>query len=169
MKVISRSRAKSNGLKYYFTGVKCKHGHIAQRNTSHCKCIECNKLSSKTQYKNDPEKCKADSKANNIKTNGAAVKKYAAKRKHEKAQLKLDVMMNITTKVDVCVGLMTASQIDNLVDCGVANYDDFTQRKQYNEYRFTGDKDTLFVTSWSNLKSIKRFTVEIDCNGISIT
>jgi 5-methylcytosine-specific restriction endonuclease McrA len=36
----SRSEAKFLGLKYYFTGLPCKHGHIALRKTKGS-CLEC--------------------------------------------------------------------------------------------------------------------------------
>jgi hypothetical protein len=168
LKLVSKSSAKDRGLKNYFTGVKCKHGHLAERSTKGGKCAECNKASSKAQYKADPKKCYEASMRNGKKNNGSYGRKYRAKKKAEAQQLIEDSLMNITTKVDICVGLMTASQIDNLVDCGVANYADFTQRKQYNEFRFTGDKDCTFVTSWVNLKAIKHFTVEIGREGILI-
>jgi hypothetical protein len=37
----SRAEAKSIGAKYYFTGLPCKHGHVAIRQTSNGNCKEC--------------------------------------------------------------------------------------------------------------------------------
>jgi hypothetical protein len=39
--IISRSEAKARGLKTYFTGKPCKHGHVAIRQTSNGSCREC--------------------------------------------------------------------------------------------------------------------------------
>lgn len=38
---LKRSEAKGLGLKQYFTGKVCKHGHIAKRNTISGTCVEC--------------------------------------------------------------------------------------------------------------------------------
>lgn len=38
---ISRKEARERGLKRYFTGNPCKHGHIAQRQTTNGVCITC--------------------------------------------------------------------------------------------------------------------------------
>lgn len=165
---VSKQRAKRDGLSHYFTGIKCKNNHVAKRDTKWGKCVECNKSDAKAQYKANPKKCYEASLRNGRKDNCGYRRKYRAKKKSEEQQLIKDNIMNIVTKVDICVGLMTERQIDNLVDCGVANHADFTQRKQYNEFRFTGDKNDTFVTSWANLKAIKNFTVEIDCDGILI-
>ena len=42
MKLVSYEHAKKAGLKRYFTGVPCKHGHICERHTTGKGCIECN-------------------------------------------------------------------------------------------------------------------------------
>ena len=39
----SRTEAKANGNKYYFTGIPCKYGHIALRKIKG-QCIECKKI-----------------------------------------------------------------------------------------------------------------------------
>lgn len=39
--IISRSEAKELGLKSYFTGKLCKHGHISFRHTRNGECKEC--------------------------------------------------------------------------------------------------------------------------------
>jgi 5-methylcytosine-specific restriction endonuclease McrA len=44
MKTISRSDAKAAGLKHYFTGKPCKHGHVAERQTLGGSCMECRKI-----------------------------------------------------------------------------------------------------------------------------
>ena len=39
----TRAEAQATGAKYYFTGVPCKHGHIAPRKTKGA-CVECLKV-----------------------------------------------------------------------------------------------------------------------------
>jgi 5-methylcytosine-specific restriction endonuclease McrA len=39
----TRAEAKATGAKYYFTGIPCKHGHVALRQTKGT-CVECVKL-----------------------------------------------------------------------------------------------------------------------------
>lgn len=41
--LISRAEARSQGLKRYFTGKPCKHGHVRLRQVSNGVCIECSK------------------------------------------------------------------------------------------------------------------------------
>jgi len=39
--IVKRSDAKDQGLKRYFTGESCPHGHISERFTSNGRCISC--------------------------------------------------------------------------------------------------------------------------------
>lgn len=41
MEVISRGDAKKAGLKFYFTGNKCKNGHVSKRRVSGACCVDC--------------------------------------------------------------------------------------------------------------------------------
>lgn len=41
MRIITRKTAKEKGLKRYFTGQPCKHGHVAERYTKSDRCVEC--------------------------------------------------------------------------------------------------------------------------------
>lgn len=43
MTPITRAAAIAAGLKWYFTGKPCKHGHVAQRQVSSKGCSECHK------------------------------------------------------------------------------------------------------------------------------
>lgn len=43
VRIISRDDAIAAGLKTYFTGVKCRKGHLAERTTSSGTCVECKK------------------------------------------------------------------------------------------------------------------------------
>ena len=40
-RIISRAEAKALGLKHYFTGAPCRHGHVAKRQVSSRVCMEC--------------------------------------------------------------------------------------------------------------------------------
>jgi len=39
--LITRQQARTQGLKWYFTGKPCKHGHIAERQTANGSCRTC--------------------------------------------------------------------------------------------------------------------------------
>lgn len=55
MILITWSEAKKSGLKHYFTGKPCKRGHVALRQTSALRCMECAKEIQAERMK-DPEK-----------------------------------------------------------------------------------------------------------------
>jgi len=55
MKIITRKEAIELGLKRYFTGIPCKHGHLAEKITSKSNCVECKKL----EYDKHAERYKA--------------------------------------------------------------------------------------------------------------
>ena len=46
MQTITRTEAKSQGLKRYFTGKPCKHGHLTFRGVASGGCCECERLRS---------------------------------------------------------------------------------------------------------------------------
>lgn len=50
MQIIKRKEAKEKGLKRYFTGKPCKHGHVVER-LVYGGCIECRRLWTKHQNK----------------------------------------------------------------------------------------------------------------------
>jgi len=54
MKIISRQEAIKKNLKRYFTGLPCKHNHIAEKRTSNRTCIECLNIS-KRNWSNKPD------------------------------------------------------------------------------------------------------------------
>lgn len=55
----SRKAAREAGVPYYFTGVACKSGHTAPRDTGWKKCVECKKAHLRALYAAKPEKYKA--------------------------------------------------------------------------------------------------------------
>ena len=48
MEVVSREEAKAKGLDRFYTGVPCRNGHFSERSTSHGRCLECKRASSKS-------------------------------------------------------------------------------------------------------------------------
>lgn len=47
MEIISRKEAEARGLKFFFTGKPCKHGHVSQRYCSSGVCAECSTMHNK--------------------------------------------------------------------------------------------------------------------------
>ena len=56
--LISRDDAKARGLKKYFTGLPCAHGHIDFRTTSSTQCRSCKSEIAKNAYAADPAPAK---------------------------------------------------------------------------------------------------------------
>ncbi len=53
MQIISRKEAKEQGLKRYFTGKSCKHGHISERWVGSHSCVECRTVRRAKQQQKD--------------------------------------------------------------------------------------------------------------------
>ncbi len=53
--IIPRKEAQRQGLKHYFTGKPCKHGHIVYRNTKTSKCTECDRIHSEIFRREHPD------------------------------------------------------------------------------------------------------------------
>jgi hypothetical protein len=51
--IITRKQAINLGLTRYYTGSPCKHGHIAQRNTSDGRCCQCAIIKTRIAYRSD--------------------------------------------------------------------------------------------------------------------
>lgn len=49
MEIISREAARAAGVKRYFTGVACNHGHVAERLVSSKLCVVCNRKKAERQ------------------------------------------------------------------------------------------------------------------------
>ena len=57
--IISRKDARAQGLKYYFTGKSCKHGHTDQRFVSNGHCVTCSLNHRKAWGDKHPERERA--------------------------------------------------------------------------------------------------------------
>lgn len=57
VEIVLRKDAKIKGLQYYFTGKRCKRGHVVKRLTSNGSCIECarnvSRRTAKRYYRNN--------------------------------------------------------------------------------------------------------------------
>lgn len=87
MKIISRKEAKSLGLKRYFTGKPCKHGHIVERNTSNGECFSCGKSYRNSNKEEIAKKKKAYTEKNKEEINRKR-KLYREENKEEIARKK---------------------------------------------------------------------------------
>jgi hypothetical protein len=56
--LISRAEAKALGLKRYFTGKLCEHGHVAERHVSNHACTECERTITRAWRDANPEKAR---------------------------------------------------------------------------------------------------------------
>lgn len=79
MKLISRSEAKRIGLKRYFTGAACKHGHVDERTTANGSCLECSRLKGRARDGASREKRRVQAKEWR-ENNASHVKQYNAAR-----------------------------------------------------------------------------------------
>lgn len=58
--IITLADARERGMKRYFTGEPCKHGHVAERIVSGRVCVECSKSSSEKQRNENPENVRSN-------------------------------------------------------------------------------------------------------------
>ena len=58
-RIISRTEAKSRGLKHYFTGRPCLRGHVLVRNVHDGRCTECHREDIRRYQTEHPEEVKA--------------------------------------------------------------------------------------------------------------
>jgi hypothetical protein len=74
--IVTRAEAKAAGERLFFTGRKCRHGHIAQRYVAQGLCVECARIAAQRQRDNDPmghaAQLEAWRVANREKVNGYA-------------------------------------------------------------------------------------------------
>lgn len=82
MKVISRDEAISQGLKHYFTGKPCKHGHVNTRLVSNGRCCECKKMQAKN-WRNKNNGYNKEYRTKNKEAIAEKKKEYYAKNKNK--------------------------------------------------------------------------------------
>jgi hypothetical protein len=96
MELISKKEALSKGLKRYFTGKPCRHGHVCERFVSDGNCKQCRvNLNSKNKYREDYESYHKEYYKNNkhivlskrkayAQKNSDRINALIAKRRHSK-------------------------------------------------------------------------------------
>lgn len=52
--IITRKEAREKGLRYYYSGIPCVHGHLSNRRTSSGYCLTCNLLAVRQYQKDHP-------------------------------------------------------------------------------------------------------------------
>jgi len=63
MEIISREDAKASGLTRYFTGIACRHGHVALRQVVNQGCVVCSIAAKRAYYHRNPTASNAANKA----------------------------------------------------------------------------------------------------------
>jgi len=96
MKIITRKEAKEQGLKRYFTGKPCKHGHVSERLT-YGGCIEC-----KVQYRIDNKVEIANRNVQYQKDNREKVTQYRIDNKDKIAKRKAKYRKDNKEEVAKC-------------------------------------------------------------------
>jgi hypothetical protein len=111
--IISRKEAIQQGLKYYFTGKPCKHGHITKRilhngTCSRCaiiRCVEWNKQKEiTTQYMKHWHE-------NHIEQVNQTTRRYYHDNKEQKLESNNQYRKDNTHKVNACVGKRRATRV----------------------------------------------------------
>tara|TARA_Y100001968_G_scaffold85941_1_gene77012 strand:- start:2850 stop:3821 length:972 start_codon:yes stop_codon:yes gene_type:complete len=64
---LSREEAIDRGLRFYFTGIPCKRGHLDLRKVNHQSCISCQRLYSENWDKNHKESRRRDKEKATLK------------------------------------------------------------------------------------------------------
>lgn len=75
--IMSRAAARAQGLKQYFTGKPCKHGHLCKRQVASGSCYDCLKRHSKNWRAANPDKVLRSWKKWRV-ANSETVKKWKA-------------------------------------------------------------------------------------------
>lgn len=58
--IISRDEARSRGLRHFFTGLSCKHGHIGERYVASGDCVVCLRVPPEKRIVHVPKPCSMD-------------------------------------------------------------------------------------------------------------
>jgi hypothetical protein len=89
MQIVTRKEAIEKGLTAYFTGIPCKHGHIAKRHTQNKTCSVCSSIKIDEIKKQNPDKYKmlADAWKQNNKDKLAEYQRTYTKKRPGKRNL----------------------------------------------------------------------------------
>ena len=84
--IITRKEALSKGLKRYFTGKACKHGHVAERVTSTKTCVECKRAQERFENMTPKQIEKRRAQARVVNMTPERIKTERARRRSPKAR-----------------------------------------------------------------------------------
>lgn len=76
----TKEEAIAKGMKSFYTGIMCKHGHIADRCVKYGTCRKCNSIKSQKAYRSNPEAVREYYKENPDIQKRANEKSYAKKK-----------------------------------------------------------------------------------------
>src|SRR6516225_9479147 len=79
-RIISRAEARALGLKRFFTGKPCKHGHVAERHVSTSACVECELGRWRARRAANPEKARERDHLRYVKNKDKILGQLAAER-----------------------------------------------------------------------------------------
>ncbi len=132
--ILRRAEAKHLGLARYFTGKKCKHGHLSQRLVSNGSCIVCAddrqrrsrrdnpekwREYDRLQYERDPEKARAlslDWRNRNINRARKSLRRWKAENPERVIQQALVDTARRRARKRAAPGNHTLADIDRLIE-----------------------------------------------------
>lgn len=163
----TRKEAKKLGLSYYYTGLPCKHGHVAKRHAASGTCIACQRKDFRQRYHRDPEAERKRAR-NYYKANKTAFVRKTLARKFAYAQATPAWTINCEwhdfveaelyeSAVDRAAATGIAWEVDHMLPlaaetvCGLHCADNLQllpralNRSKKNQLRFTERNDWLFL------------------------
>jgi hypothetical protein len=103
MEIISRDEAIARGLKRFFTGQPCKHGHVTERFVKGWLCYGCTDANAKAWAKANKQKKQATDasyrEANRQRLRASANARYAESEQYRKAQKERALRWNATNPI----------------------------------------------------------------------
>jgi hypothetical protein len=147
MDIVSMAEAKSKGLKVYFTGKQCKHGHAACRRTANGSCCQCIKEDKDgAKKRQDTFKKKRPERLREIKI--VSARKHAGKRKayqneYIKRRRASDDSFRLKQFIRDCIHRMLRKKLKTESSSGLVGYSS-DELKQHLESLFQPGM------SWSN-------------------
>lgn len=106
--IISRAEAASRGLRRYFTGKSCSHGHISERSTVNGTCCSC-----ALEWMYDPQKARVKRRAHYVANRAELLKKSKAESQTVKGRLRRRVSEG--KRRTMLIGTVSARDIEDIL------------------------------------------------------
>lgn len=116
-RIISRQKAISLNLRWYFTGRPCKHGHVAKRLTVQSTCETCLRKIEKKYYIKNADKFKATSKkwhSENKERHRETIKKCKAAKPQQYRDLEVKKWTARRARKKNSIGSFTEAEVRKL-------------------------------------------------------